>query len=135
MIENRRAGDFIERISIILVVGAFIGGFIVLLDVRFTFNVAGQVIQIGQGFAAEVKGMVLQSMLISGFAAVVGYWLGTTKQGQDQAVSVNKIAEAALPTQAVAVAAARAPVPDVPLPPIPPETDSPTAAPKEEIKP
>jgi hypothetical protein len=118
MNEQRRSGDFIERISIILVVGAFIGGFIVLLDVRFVLTIFGQTIQIGQnGFAPEVKGMVLQSMLISGFAAVVGYWLGTTKQGQDQAQSVNKIAEMSAPAQAVAVAAARAPVPEVPIAP------------------
>lgn len=120
--EQRRSGDFIERISIILVVGAFIGGFIVLLDVRFVITVFGQVMKIGEdGFAAEVKGMVLQSMMISGFAAVVGYWLSNTKQGQDQAQYVNKIAEAALPTQAIAVAAARAPVPNEPLAPLAPE--------------
>lgn len=136
MIEQRkRSGDFVERLSMFLVLGAFLGGFIVLLDVRFVLTLWGQVIQVGkEGFSPEVKGVVLQSMLITGFAAVVGFWLGTTKQGQDQAQSVNKIAEAAAPSQAVAVAAARAPVPDVPLAPIPPAADPSTAAPIDQPK-
>jgi hypothetical protein len=90
-----------------LIIGAFIGGFLVLIDVRFTITLGGQLIQIGQnGFSAEVKGVVLQSMLISGFAAVVAYWLGATKQGQEQAQSVARIAEASPGVQAAAVAAA-----------------------------
>lgn len=106
MLENRRSGDFIERLSILLVAGAFLGGFIVLLDIKFTLTIGQQVIQVGSsGFSPEVKGVVIQSMLITGFAAVVAFWLGTTKQGQDQAMSVNKIAEAAAPDTARAVAA------------------------------
>lgn len=108
--ENRRSGDFIERLSYLLVIGAYIGGFIVLLDIKLTLSW----IALGSGFSPEVKGVVLQSMLITGFAAVVAFWLGTTKQGQDQAQSVNKIAEAAAPAQAAAVAAATGqPVPVV----------------------
>jgi len=104
--DKRRSGDFIERLSFFLVGGAFIGAFIVLLDFKLVLQVGGQLIQFGSGFAPETKGMVLQSMLITGFAAVVAYWYGTTKQGQDQALSVNKIAEGAAPSQAAAVAAA-----------------------------
>ena len=118
--EMRRSGDFIERLSIVLVLGAFLAGYIVLFDIRATLTVWGQVVNIGKdGFASEVKGMVLQSMMITGFAAVVAYWLGTTKQGQDQAQSVNKIAESAAPSQAIAVAAARAPVPTEPIAVVP----------------
>lgn len=99
--QRRRSGDFIEKLSMLLVIGAFIGGFIVLLDIRFVLTLWGQVIQVGkEGFSPEVKGVVLQSMLITGFAAVVAFWLGTTKQGQDQAQSVNKIAEAVAPPKA-----------------------------------
>lgn len=116
--EKRRAGDFIERLSTILIVGSFLGAFIVLLDFKLVLTIGGQVIQIGSGFAQETKGMVLQSMLITGFAAVVAFWYGTTKQGQDQAQSVNKIAEAASPAQAAAVAAATG----APSPPAQPGT-------------
>lgn len=103
---DRRAGDFLERLSILLVKGALVGGFIVLFDFKFVITIFGQVIQIGSGFAPETKGMVLQSMLISGFAAVVAFWLGTTKQGQEQAQSTSRIAEAAPAVAAAAVAAA-----------------------------
>lgn len=97
---DRRPAEFAERLSIILVQGALVGGFIVLFDIKITLTIWGQVVSIGSGFAAETKGMVLQSMLISGFAAVVGFWLGTTKQGQEQAQSVSRIAEA-VPVAAV----------------------------------
>lgn len=120
MEEQRRSSDFIESLSKILVVGAFVGGYIVLLDIKFALTVWGQVITIGgDGFDAAVKGVVLQSMLITGFAAVVGFWLGTTKQGQDQSQSMNKIAETAAPTTAMAVAAARSePAPPLAAAPI-----------------
>lgn len=114
--DKRRAGDFIERLSTILVVGSFLGAFLVLLDFKLVLTISGQIVQIGSGFAQETKGMVLQSMLITGFAAVVAFWYGTTKQGQDQAQSVNKIAEAASPAQAAAVAAATGATPAAPPP-------------------
>jgi len=103
---EKRSSDFLERLSLLLVKGALIGGFIVLFDLKMVFTVMGQVISIGSGFAAETKGMVLQSMLISGFAAVVAFWLGTTKQGQEQAQSTSRIAENAPAVAAAVVAAA-----------------------------
>jgi len=105
---ERRAGDFIERLSILLIKGALAGALIVLFDFKIVLTIVGQVIQIGGGFAPETKGMVLQSMLISGFAAVVAFWYGTTKQGQEQAQSTSRIAESA-PAVAAAVVAAAAP--------------------------
>jgi hypothetical protein len=106
-VSERRSGDFVERISVMLIVGAFLGGFLVLLDIRLLLPVGeGYMVQIGKdGFSPELKGVVVQSMLITGFAAVVAFWLGTTKQGQEQAQSVSRIAEAA-PTVAAAVVAA-----------------------------
>lgn len=104
---------FIQRLSWLLVVAAIIGGFIVLLDVRFTLTLWGQVVSVGkEGFSPELKGVVLQSMLITGFAAVVGFWLGTTKQGQEQAQSQSRIAEAVPPV----VAAVAATLPPAPIP-------------------
>lgn len=104
---ERRAGDFVERISILLIMGAFIGGFLVLLDIRLLIPIGdGYMVQVGKdGFSPELKGVVVQSMLITGFAAVVAFWLGTTKQGQEQAQSVSRIAEAAPAVAAAAVAA------------------------------
>ena len=104
---ERRSRAFVERLSILLVLGAFAGGFIVLLDIRLTLAWGDQVVQLGkEGFSLDAKGMVLQSMLISGFAAVVAFWLGATKQGQEQALSVSRMAESVAPTAAAAVAAA-----------------------------
>lgn len=116
MAEDRRSGDFVERISVMLIIGAFLGGFIVLLDIKFTLTLGAQIVQIGSsGFSPELKGVVVQSMLITGFAAVVAFWLGTTKQGQEQAQSVSRIAEAA-PTVAAAVVAAAGPGQVTPAP-------------------
>lgn len=111
MIERRDPSPgsehFVQKLSMYLVLGAFLGGFIVLLDIRFTLTLWGQIISVGkEGFSPEVKGVVLQSMLITGFAAVVGFWLGTTKQGQEQAQSVSRIAEKTPEVAAAAVAAA-----------------------------
>lgn len=102
---DRRPPEFAERLSLLLVRGALIGGFIVLFDIQITLTLFEQIVQVGSGFAPETKGMVLQSMLISGFAAVVGFWLGTTKQGQEQAQSVSRMAEQAPVAAAAAVAA------------------------------
>lgn len=134
--KNRRRDDFVQRLSIILVVGAFIGGFLVLLDIRFVIELWGQQIMVGtdDGFSPEVKGVVLQSMLITGFAAVVAFWLGASKQGQESQQSVSKIAEAAAPAQAKAVAAARAPAPTDPVLPAPaPDPDAVTPAAKNPV--
>lgn len=103
-LEHQRSESFVEKLSIILVIGAYLGGFIVLLDIKFVLTFGEQVITIGkkEGFSPELIGVVLQSMLITGFAAVVGYWLSTTKQGQEQAQTMSKIAEA--PTVAATIA-------------------------------
>jgi hypothetical protein len=105
---EKRSPDFLERLSLLLVKGALLGGFIVLFDFKITLTIFDQIINVGSGFAPETKGMVLQSMLISGFAAVVAFWYGTTKQGQEQAQSTSRIAEAA-PAVAAAVVAAAGP--------------------------
>lgn len=127
--KHRRSGDFIEKLSVILVVGAFLGAFLVLFDVKAALVFYGQTITIGSGFAPETKGMVLQSMLITALTAVVGFWYGTTKQGQDQAQSVSKIAESAAPTQARAVAAARAPAPEEAIVPAAAGSEAPAVTP------
>lgn len=94
-------GQFIQTLSLILIGFSFLGGFIVLLDIRLTLTFWGQVIYLGkEGFSPEAKGMVLQSMLFSGFGAVISFWYGISKQGQEQAQSATRIAESVPPVVA-----------------------------------
>jgi hypothetical protein len=107
---ERRAGRFTERLSMFMCVVAAMGAAAVLLDPKFTFNVAGQTIAIGgDGFSADLKGAVITAILISGWTAVKEFWLGASASGQNQAESMSRIAEAAAPATAAAVAAAVVP--------------------------
>lgn len=113
MIEKRKP-VFIERLSYMLVIFSAIGATIVLLDPIVTFTTAnGTVIKLGgDGFSDQIKGAVISLVLVSGFAAVITYWLGASNQGVKAQESVNTIAQAAAPATAAAVAASRSePVP------------------------
>lgn len=92
---ERRALRFTEVLSLTLVRIAAIGAFIVLVDLKITLAIGDQVIQIGSGFSADLKGAVIASILISGYTAVKEYWLGSSAVGQTQSESVARIAEAA----------------------------------------
>lgn len=104
MNDNRRRGDFVERFSLLILFGSFLGGFLVLIDPRLTIPISAATLQIGgNGFSADLRGAVVQSMLIAGLSAAVGYWLGQSKTRQDTSASVQRIAEAA-PTVVAAAA-------------------------------
>lgn len=76
---ERRKGIFSERLSMAVIVIAALGAFGVLLDPVATLNIAGQTIKIGgEGFSAELKGAVITIMLIGGWTAVMGFWLGSS---------------------------------------------------------
>ena len=109
--ERRRSGRFIEKLSTFMVSVAAAGALIVLVDIKITFTVFEQVIQIGSGFSADLKGAVIASILISGFTAVKEFWLGASASGQNQAESMSRIAEASAPVAAAAVAANEAAAP------------------------
>jgi hypothetical protein len=97
MIE-RRAGRFTERLSLLMVIVAAIGGFFVLLDPRFTIPIGDVTLAIGgTGFSQELKGAVVTIMLIGGWTAVKEYWLGASAGAKDQSESMSRIAEAAAP--------------------------------------
>lgn len=105
--DERRAGTFAERLSLWVVFIAAIGAFWVLLDPKIVVAWRGQVFQIGgDGFSSELKGAVITIMLIGGWTAVMGFWLGQSDSGQQQARSMARIAEQSAPAAASAVAAA-----------------------------
>lgn len=110
MKEERRATKFTETLSLFMVRVAALGALLVLVDIKFTFTFADQVVTIGSGFSADLKGAIITAILISGWTAVKEYWLGASASGQNQAESMSRIAEASAPTAAAAVAAANAPI-------------------------
>lgn len=98
MIERRVSPSrFTERLSLLMVRVAALGAFIVLLDIKITFVFFDHTLSLGGGFSNDLKGAVIASILISGFAAVKEYWLGASEQGQSQSASLSRIAEAGMP--------------------------------------
>lgn len=107
--DRRINGKFTERLSLIVTTTAALGGFLVLLDPKIALNVLGQTFEFGgEGFSSELKGAVVTIMLLGGWTAVTGYWLGQSDSGQKQGATVARIAEQAAPSTASAVAAATA---------------------------
>ena len=94
MIE-RRQSQFTERLSMVMVVIAAIGGFLILIDPQITTgNIGGWSFKFGSdGFSQELKGAVVTIMLLAGWTAVKEYWLGASAGGQKQSESVSRIAE------------------------------------------
>ncbi len=109
--ERRGHGEFIEKMSMTIIVMAGLGTLLVLIDPVITIVLeSGTTIKLGgNGFADQFKGSVLTLIVASGFAAVIGYWLGASNQGQKAQDSVTTLAVAAAPATAAAVAASRAP--------------------------
>jgi hypothetical protein len=97
---DRRKPIFIERLSMTLVVVSAIGAILVLIDPVIQFQLqSGTVMKFGgEGFSDQLKGAVISLILVSGFAAVISYWLGASNQGVKAQDSVNNIAQAATPS-------------------------------------
>jgi len=102
---ERRAGKFTETLSLFMVRVATIGALIVLVDIKFTLTIYEQVVTLGSGFSADLKGAVITAILIGGWTAVKEFWLGSSAGQQGQAESMSRIAEASAPVAAAAVAA------------------------------
>lgn len=112
-ISQRKASPFVEKISAWLVIIAAFGGFIVLLDPSIQGKVLGFDWKIGVGeFSPELKGAVVNTMLLGGFSGVIAFWLGATKSQERTTDSLSRIAEA---TPAV-VSKVADKVPDAPRP-------------------
>lgn len=124
--EERRASSFIQRLSYIVVAIAGFGGMYVLIDPIFSITVFGQAVKIGgAGFSEQLKGAVVQSLLIGGWTTLIVYWFGQSASGQEQQKTVSRIAEQSAPTSAAAAASATAAAsvapPPPPVSPPPPE--------------
>lgn len=109
--EERRARDYKEALSSRMLLMAGLTALFVLLDPKLVVPIGdGQALTLGgAGFSLDIKGMVIGAIIIEGLKAIKEYWLGSSAGGQKQAESMTKIAEQAERSQALAVAAARAP--------------------------
>ena len=130
MIE-RRAMKFTESVSMFMLRAATVGALVVLADIRFTFDLGGQVIAIGSGFSPDLKGGIITIMLIGGWTAVKEYWLGSSAGSAERAQTIDAIVTGAPAAQAVQVAAIaaaiKAPAPPVAPVPVPVPISIPTA--------
>lgn len=103
---DRRA-QFLEKLSILLIVFSSLGAFLVLLDPIFTYAFSGgSTIKFGgEGFSDQLKGAVVMLMIVGGFTGIVAFWFPGSATGQKQAEAVSRIAEQSAPVAAAAVAA------------------------------
>ncbi len=84
--KERRNRHFIEALSCTLVWFSGLGALLVLVDPVVTYPMAnGAVIKLGgSGFSDQFKGAVVTLILVAGFTAVTGYWLGAANQQTTQ---------------------------------------------------
>lgn len=112
MADEHRTTPFTEKLSWLMAVVAALGGTYVILDPVITFTLPWAEVKLGgDGFSEQLKGAVVALILIEGWKAVKEFWLGASKQGQDQAQAMSRMAENA-PAVAAAVVANAAPVPN-----------------------
>ena len=114
---ERRENKFSETVSMWMLKAATIGAIVVLLDLRFTITIGDQVIAIGSGFSADLKGAIISIMLIGGWTAVKEYWLGSSAGSAARAQTIDKIVQDAPAAQAAQVAAIAAAIKPPPVPP------------------
>lgn len=92
--EDRRSSTFTQKISLIVVAIAGWGGLYVLADPVFTLSWWGQQVKFGgEGFSEQLKGAVVQTLLIGGWTSVLAYWIGASASGAKQQESIARIAE------------------------------------------
>ena len=106
-VPERRSPHFTEQVSKIVLYFAGVGALLVLADPVLVLDLGnGHSLKIGgEGFSEQLKGAVVQSLMIGGFTAVIGYWLGSSAGSRSQQEAVSRIAESAAPATASAVAA------------------------------
>lgn len=105
--DRRMPTKFTERLSCVLIAIAGLGAAWVLTDPVVSLILpSGTTIKIGGAFSADLKGMIIGQILISGFAAVIGYWLGASAGSLKTTETIGRIAEQSAPVAAAAVAAA-----------------------------
>lgn len=129
--ERREALTYREQLSNKLVYIAGAVAIFVLLDPRLAVPIgtAGTILTLGgDGFSAEIKGVVIGVFLTEGIKKVGEFFLGSTAAGQETSKVVERMAEKAPEALKDAVAAARAP----PLPEAPSGQTAVTPAPPTE---
>lgn len=93
--DDRRSTTFTQKISLIVVAIAGWGGLYVIADPVFTIDLWGQQVKFGgEGFSEQLKGAVVQTLLIGGWTTVLSYWIGASASGAKQQESAQRIAEA-----------------------------------------
>lgn len=81
MIERRHSA-FVERLSERIIWISAVGAAYVLVDPQISFGWNGIALRLGSaGFSADLKGSVITAILVGGFSAAAGYWLGSSNQG------------------------------------------------------
>ena len=92
--DDRRANSFTQKLSLLVLLISGFGGLYVLADPVFTLMWWGQKVQLGgEGFSEQLKGAVVQTLLIGGWSAVLMYWIGASASGAKQQESISRIAE------------------------------------------
>ena len=92
--DERRSGTFTQKISLIVLFIAGWGGLYVLADPVFTLHWWGQEVKFGgEGFSEQLKGAVVQTLLIGGWTSVLAYWIGASASDNKQRESAQRIAE------------------------------------------
>ena len=92
--DDRRYSTFTQKISLIVVAISGVGGLYVLADPVFTLTWWGQTVKFGgEGFSEQLKGAVVQTLLIGGWSLVLTYWIGSSASGAKQQESMSRIAE------------------------------------------
>lgn len=122
MIE-RRATQFVERVSLHLMWIAAVCAIVILIDPRLIIPVgsSGWTFALGgDGFSSELKGVIIGIIVGAGITGVSKYWLDASASSNAANKTMSTIAAASAPTAALAVAAARAePLPPVAAAPMP----------------
>lgn len=112
---EKREPVFVQRLTYIVVTFAGLGALLIMVDPVITLVLSsGDSVKLGgEGFSEQLKGAVIQTLLIGGWTTALGFWLRITPTEQRQQETVSRMAEQAAPNLSKAVAAARSD----PLPP------------------
>ena len=91
---DRRAGEFNEKLAIVLVIGGILGAMLVLIDPVLTITMKnGVTLHLGgTGFSDQLKGAVVSMILVSGFANAVAFYFGSSNSDKMKNQTINTLA-------------------------------------------
>ena len=82
--ERRKAVNcFLQWLSVLLIMVTSFGSAWVLVDPQITYSPTPQfTITLGRTpFSSDLKGAIIMGIIVGGFVAVTGYWLGASNSG------------------------------------------------------